>query len=91
MNKSFFFRSKNGFLKMKLILFCLFSFCVCWSTAKTHKLINHFNGIGEPDSPTTRNALPENKWFIQKLDHFNSSDTRTWRQVEIITSVFFFV
>ena len=24
--------------------------------------------------------LPEPQWFIQVLDHFNSTDTRTWRQ-----------
>lgn len=75
---------------MKFIIY-LFSFCVWWSTAQAYRMINQFDGIGEPKSPTTINVITEDRWFIQKLDHFNSSDTRTWRQVAIITGVHIFI
>lgn len=35
-------------------------------------------------SPTRldRVGLPPERWFVQKLDHFNDADTRTWSQVK---------
>lgn len=65
---------------MKLVIGILICYVSWYSPAYTinyKKLI----GVGEPNSPTTRNSISEDKWFVQKLDHFNYTDTRTWKQV----------
>lgn len=38
-------------------------------------------GLGEPNAAIMTNANVEDKWFEQKLDHFNPTDVRTWNQV----------
>jgi hypothetical protein len=39
-------------------------------------------GVGEPNTPENKNVNDvKDKWFIQKLDHFNPTDGRTWKQV----------
>lgn len=39
-------------------------------------------GLGEPNEPELLKAMDaEDEWFIQKLDHFNHTDNRTWKQV----------
>ncbi|XP_025835143.1 putative serine protease F56F10.1 [Agrilus planipennis] len=43
--------------------------------------------IGQPPETSAPN-VPE-KWFIQNLDHFNPSDTRTWRQRYFVNDSFF--
>ena len=36
--------------------------------------------LGEP-AGEWQGELPPDQWFVQSLDHFNPSDTRTWKQV----------
>jgi len=38
-------------------------------------------GLGEPNSVKTTNTTCEDKWFVQKLDHYNPTEYRTWNQV----------
>jgi len=38
----------------------------------------HQQGLLPP--PMTNEALPQEDWFEQELDHFKPADTRTWRQ-----------
>lgn len=33
------------------------------------------------------NLIVKTEWFLQRLDHFNPTDTRTWKQVFIILNV----
>lgn len=54
---------------------------VCWSSPAYSINYKKHIGVGEPNSPITRNHISEDKWFVQKLDHFNYMDTRTWKQV----------
>ena len=43
----------------------------------------HYGGkLGEP-AGEWQGELPPDQWFVQSLDHFNPSDTRTWKQVYI--------
>ena len=41
--------------------------------------------LGSPlvpnDYSVLASTLPPNMWLTQRLDHFHSSDTRTWKQV----------
>lgn len=34
-----------------------------------------------PHSNLSRNALPPDQWFDQKLDHFTSTNNQLWKQV----------
>ncbi|XP_050439494.1 putative serine protease K12H4.7 isoform X3 [Adelges cooleyi] len=53
--------------------------CVWWDVTFGARRIKL--GLGEPNSPETRNAQPVvDYWFQQKLDHFNPTDKRTWKQ-----------
>ncbi|XP_001949662.1 putative serine protease K12H4.7 [Acyrthosiphon pisum] len=64
---------------MKFIL-CVFLFGVLWSSP-SYSLKKIRVGLGEPNSPLTKNVIDtEDKWFLQKLDHFNPTDNRTWKQ-----------
>lgn len=63
------------------ILVCLFWCCVWWSSP-VYGLKKMLVGVGEPNTPENKNVITvEDKWFIQKLDHFNPTDSRTWKQV----------
>lgn len=62
------------------ILLCL----VCWISL-SHSIKRRYIGVGEPKSSQNRNAIDfEDKWFLQKLDHFNPINNITWKQVLII-------
>lgn len=65
---------------MKFIC-CVFLCGILWSSP-SHSLKKIRVGLGEPNPPLTKNVIDiEDKWFIQKLDHFNPTDNRTWKQV----------
>lgn len=36
-----------------------------------------------PEVNVTKNELPPDQWFEQKLDHFNESNKETWKQVSV--------
>ncbi len=40
--------------------------------------------LGEP-AGDWQGELPADQWMVQPLDHFNPSDTRTWKQVTHVT------
>ncbi|VVC45708.1 Alpha/Beta hydrolase fold,Peptidase S28 [Cinara cedri] len=63
---------------MKLTL-CLFTFLL-WKSSTVNSIKQKYVGLGEPNSPTTDLINFEDKWFQQKLDHFNPTETRTWKQ-----------
>ncbi|XP_050530553.1 putative serine protease K12H4.7 [Daktulosphaira vitifoliae] len=66
-------------MEMKIIFFGVL-YCIGWNNAiKSTKLLI---GLGEPNSPEeiSRSVPYTNRWFIQKLDHFNPTDKRTWKQ-----------
>jgi len=53
-----------------------------WANSPANSLKNILIGIGEPNEPKLlKTADAEDEWFIQKLDHFNHTDKRTWKQV----------
>lgn len=65
---------------MKFI-FCVFLCGVLWSSP-SYSLKKIRVGLGEPNLPLNKNVIDiEDKWFVQKLDHFNNTDNRTWKQV----------
>lgn len=65
---------------MKFTLY-LFLFCL-WKSPSVNSLKQIHVGLGEPNLPINTNAINlEDKWYEQKLDHFNPTDTRTWKQV----------
>lgn len=65
---------------MKVILF-VFWCCFLWSSP-VYSLKKILVGAGEPNTPENKNVIAvEDEWFIQKLDHFNPTDGRTWKQV----------
>ncbi|XP_025423599.1 putative serine protease K12H4.7 [Sipha flava] len=64
---------------MKIIV-CVFWCCVWWSSP-VYSLKKILVGVGEPNTPENKNVNDvKDKWFIQKLDHFNPTDGRTWKQ-----------
>lgn len=69
-----------SFGKMKFTL-CLFLFC-SWKISSVNSIKDIRVGLGEPIIPINTNVIDvEDKWFVQNLDHFNPTDTRTWKQV----------
>jgi len=66
---------------MNSIYFVLW--CCLWWVSSAHKSsFMRLVGVGRPYSPaSSRSLMIENKWFEQKVDHFNPTDTRTWKQV----------
>lgn len=65
---------------MRFILCVLW--CLVWWNSPTSGFKKRLLGLGEPNSPEIRNAINvEDKWFVQKLNHFNPIDNRTWKQV----------
>jgi len=64
-------------------------FCVLWCCLWFGALADKYSfmklvGVGRPNSVASGKSLViENKWFTQKVDHFNPTDTRTWKQVLI--------
>lgn len=66
---------------MKLILSVFL--CYVWWSSPTYCMRNRLVGLGEPNFPENRNGVEiEDKWFTQKLNHFNPTDNRTWKQVQ---------
>lgn len=66
---------------MKLILLIVFTSCIWWSSS-AYGIKKIRIGLGEPNLPIDINGINvEDKWFVQKLDHFNPTDNRTWNQV----------
>ncbi|XP_022176436.1 putative serine protease K12H4.7 [Myzus persicae] len=63
------------------LIFCVLWCCV-WSGSLAHNgSFMRLVGVGKPNlTTTTRSLIIENKWFKQKVDHFNPSDKRTWNQ-----------
>jgi len=66
------------------LIFCVL-WCCIWIGASADKgSFMKLVGIGKPNSPATARSMAiENKWFKQKVDHFNPTDKRTWKQVLI--------
>lgn len=57
-------------------------FVMIWTIVASYRMNNKLKiGIGDPKSSDLFNELPEDKYFSQKLDHFDSTDETTWRQV----------
>jgi len=51
-------------------------------SSQANSMKNILIGLGEPNLPASlRTMNTEDEWFIQKLDHFNPTDNRTWKQV----------
>lgn len=62
-------------------IFCVIWCCVWWFSP-VYSVKNLLVGLGEPNSPENKNTFDvEDKWFEQKLNHFNPTDGRTWKQV----------
>ncbi|XP_001947565.2 putative serine protease K12H4.7 [Acyrthosiphon pisum] len=63
------------------LIFCVL-WCGLWFGALADKgSFLKLVGVGRPNSvATARSLIIEDKWFKQKVDHFNPSDTRTWKQ-----------
>lgn len=67
---------------MKFIL-CVFLCCIWWSSP-VYSITKIRVGLGEPNIPANRNVVDsEDKWFVQKLNHFDPTNTKTWKQVFI--------
>ncbi|KAL5238760.1 hypothetical protein ACI65C_006170 [Semiaphis heraclei] len=50
-------------------------------SSQANSMKNILIGLGEPNSPASlRTMNTEDEWYIQKLDHFNPTDNRTWKQ-----------
>ncbi|XP_026821107.1 putative serine protease K12H4.7 [Rhopalosiphum maidis] len=63
------------------LIFCAVWCCLWYGSLANGSSSMKFGGIGEPNIPIlVRSSIFENKWFEQKLDHFNPIDTRTWKQ-----------
>jgi len=63
-----------------------FIFCILWHfvwmSLPANGIKNILIGLGEPNSPESLRTLNiEDEWFIQKLDHFNPTNNKTWKQV----------
>lgn len=45
----------------------------------------HYKGFARLNQVqnTKHEALFDEQWFIQKLDHFSGADTRVWKQVSV--------
>lgn len=66
-----------GLLLCKVTLFLLFSlFAVGEGQYKGFRKFNQ-------GQDTSQNAVLEEQWFTQKLDHFNGADSREWKQVSV--------
>ncbi|XP_060841319.1 thymus-specific serine protease-like [Rhopalosiphum padi] len=66
------------------VLFCVF-WCTLWlSTSAYNSSIIELVGNGVQHltflSHKSQYNIVKNKWFEQELDHFNITDTRTWKQ-----------
>lgn len=65
---------------MKFIFYILWHFV--WMSLPANGIKNILLGLGEPNSPESSRIMnTEDEWFIQKLDHFNPTNNRTWKQV----------
>lgn len=68
---------------MKLILYIYL--CYVWWSLPAYGIKNRHVGLGQPNTPENINEMEfEDNWFVQKLDHFNPTDNRTWKQVQTI-------
>lgn len=68
--------------KMKFLLF-VYSTCIWWCMSLAYYDLKKVRvGLGEPNLSSNEPNV-EDEWFVQKLDHFNPTDTRTWNQVKL--------
>lgn len=63
--------------KMKIV-FCVLFYCTWWSIPVIS--IKRKIGLGEINELDNAYA-PIERWYRQKVDHFNPTDKRTWLQV----------
>ncbi|XP_060847785.1 putative serine protease K12H4.7 [Rhopalosiphum padi] len=60
---------------------CFILWLFMWLSSPTNSMKNVLIGLGEPNEPESLKAMnAEDEWFTQKLDHFNHTDNRTWKQ-----------
>ena len=57
----------------------------CWRLIHNGRLKGGF--LGAPRS-SYNGKLPEDRWFTQRLDHFNEAETRTWKQRYFVNDTF---
>lgn len=68
-------------MEIKLLL-CTILCRISLSSTALYNTNKNLIGVGKPtDSHNTLRLVFEDKWFVQKLDHFNPTDTRRWKQV----------
>lgn len=66
------------------LIFCVLWCCIWFGASADKGSFMKLVGVGKPNSPATARSMDiETKWFKQKVDHFNSADIRTWKQVLI--------
>jgi len=79
------------------LIFCLLWCCLWWGSSAEFSSFTSLVGLGAPTSAFIRarsikmslNQFNiEDSWIIQKLDHFNPNDKRTWKQVLINLSIY---
>lgn len=54
--------------------------CISWYSL-VNCLPNGSFGSGEPPNLPGTNAFIVDQWFVQKLDHFDPTNNKTWKQV----------
>lgn len=63
------------------ILTCVL-LCLFWWSSPIHSMKKIFMGI-DNQKPSLYKGHTEfkDRWFLQKLDHFNPTNNKTWKQV----------
>ncbi|XP_059931536.1 thymus-specific serine protease [Gadus macrocephalus] len=69
---------------MSKVIAILLIFAVC----EGHRL-RGFGSFTTRWQDTRNETVVEDKWFIQKLDHFNGADSRTWKQRYFVQEQFY--
>ncbi|XP_060862766.1 putative serine protease K12H4.7 [Metopolophium dirhodum] len=63
------------------LIFCVLWCCLWFGALADKGSFMKLVGVGRPNAlATSRSIAIENKWFTQNVDHFNPTDTRTWKQ-----------
>lgn len=72
-------------LKRKDLFFILLTFLVSLENVRGWRMFWKGRRSGgnliAPHVNVTRNELPPDQWFDQKLDHFNDNNNELWKQV----------
>ncbi|KAK4877732.1 hypothetical protein RN001_010238 [Aquatica leii] len=68
------------FLATLFLLFCFLSNTNCWRVFHRGRAVG--GNLGSPGNEETLYGVKDipDQWFDQVLDHFNPTDTRTWKQ-----------